>query len=174
MMRFRGVLLVLVALAGLSGQAAGQDLSALARLDPAGSGIVQSGGGVAITLALSQPVPWRVRVLDDPPRLVMDFREVDWSGADAITRDAAAVTGLRAGVFRAGWSRLVLELAGPFTVSEAGMQTGTPTRVAVRLDPATPAAFAAAAAVPEPAEWALPQPAKLPEALADEIGRAHV
>ena len=28
-------------------------------------------------LAISQPVPWRVRVLGGPPRLVLDVREVD-------------------------------------------------------------------------------------------------
>lgn len=152
----------------------GQDLSALARLDPAASAITDTDGGVSVTLALSQPVPWRVRVLDDPPRLVMDFREVDWSGADAIARDSKAVVALRAGVFRSGWSRLVLDLAAPLTVTTAGMATGTPTRVTLRLDPATPADFARAAAQPEPAEWALPEPAVLPALAPDTTGPLRV
>ncbi|MGB8813418.1 MAG: N-acetylmuramoyl-L-alanine amidase, partial [Paracoccaceae bacterium] len=41
-----------------------QDLSALARFDAAQSSLVDAGGGMEIALALSQPVPWRVRVLD--------------------------------------------------------------------------------------------------------------
>lgn len=151
-----------------------QDLSALARLDPAASSITGNGDGVTVTLALSQPVPWRVRVLDDPPRLVMDFREVDWSDADRIVREGDAVTDLRAGVFRAGWSRLVLELAGPFTVAEAGMQTTGAALVTVRLDSASHGAFAAAAALPEPAEWALPEPARLPAVTGEAGGPLRV
>lgn len=151
-----------------------QDLSALARLDPAASSIKGDEGGVTVTLALSQPVPWRVRVLDDPPRLVMDFREVDWSDADRIARSGDAVTDLRAGVFRAGWSRLVLELSGPFTVQQAGMQTTGAALVTVRLDKADHGAFAAAAALPEPPEWALPEPSALPVATAEVGGPLRV
>lgn len=168
----RGLLFLLASL--FAGQAFAQDLSAFARLDPAASVIADEGEGLAVTLAISQPVPWRVRVLADPPRLVMDFREVDWTGADAIPETAKAVTGLRAGVFRPGWSRLVLELSGPFTVAQAGMTTQGATRVSLRLDRATPAAFALAAAVPEPPEWALPEPAPLGAALNDRSGPLRV
>ncbi|AWB48415.1 N-acetylmuramoyl-L-alanine amidase [Gemmobacter aquarius] len=146
-----------------------QDLSALARLDPAASSITGDADEVTVTLAISQPVPWRVRILDDPPRLVMDFREVDWSDAGRIARSGDAVTDLRAGVFRAGWSRLVLELSGPFTVQQAGMQTAGAARVTVRLAKASHGAFTAAAALPEPPEWALPEPSALP-VVADESG----
>ncbi|MEZ5756269.1 MAG: hypothetical protein R3D90_16445 [Paracoccaceae bacterium] len=44
-----------------------QDLSALARLDAAASAITDQGETVRIDLALSQPVPWRVRLADNPP-----------------------------------------------------------------------------------------------------------
>lgn len=141
-----------------------QDLSALARLDPARSAISQNGQGVQISLGLSQPVPWRVRLLDMPPRLVMDFREVDWSGINDLPQTAAAVKGLRAGVFRPGWSRLVLELAGPFLVSSAEMTTDDGrAAVTVQLTPATPEDFAQKAALPEPAGWAMPKPADVPK-----------
>lgn len=141
-----------------------QDLSALARLDPARSAISQSGQGVQISLGLSQPVPWRVRLLDMPPRLVMDFREVDWSGINDLPQTGAAVKGLRAGVFRPGWSRLVLELAGPFLVSSAEMTTDDGrAAVTVQLTPATPEDFAQKAALPEPAGWAMPKPADVPK-----------
>ena len=100
--------------------AGAQELSGLAKFDPAGSEI----DGGEVTLALSQPVPWRVRVLADPPRVVLDFREVDWTGLAAMPRDGGEVLDLRAGVFRAGWSRLVLLLAEPMLVDQAGMETG--------------------------------------------------
>jgi N-acetylmuramoyl-L-alanine amidase len=143
----------------LAGLAPAQDLSGLARLDPARSGVFDEGRDVVVQLGLSQAVPWRVRVLDAPARVVVDFREVDWTGIDTVAEDSLPVLGLRAGVFRPGWSRLVLELDGPMLVSRAGMLTGNGVAVEVRLTPATEAAFAARAALPEPADWALPAPA---------------
>ena len=141
--------------------AGAQDLSALAHLDPVASHVSEQGGGVDVVLALSQPVPWRVRVLADPPRLVMDFREVDWVGVDRVARRGGGVTGLRAGVFRPGWSRLVLDLSGPMLVTEAGMATGSAAVVHVVLAPASAADFAAKAAEAEPDGWAVPAPAVL-------------
>ena len=58
------VALALLLLAGPPVAAPAQELSALARLDPAASSIRASGQGVDVVLALSQPVPWRVRLLD--------------------------------------------------------------------------------------------------------------
>ncbi len=158
----------------LSFAAQGQELSALARLDPAASRIEDAAGGVDVTLSLSQPVPWRVRVMADPPRVVMDFREVDWSGAAALRNDSQQIKGMRAGVFRAGWSRLVLELAAPFTVEKAAMQTGAGALVTVHLRPATLDDFAKAATRPEPPEWALPKPADLPATTVDKGGPLRV
>ena len=141
-----------------------QELSALARLKPADSQIVDAGAGLELQLALSQPVPWRVRLLQAPMRLVVDFREVDWTGLAQMPVRSEQIGALRAGVFRPGWSRLVLELTQPMLVSQARMQTGFgQTRVEIRLQPSTPEAFAAKADLPEPAEWALPKPAVLPK-----------
>lgn len=159
----RVLLSVLVLIAALSApQAWAQELSALARLDPARSSVTADATGVTVTLGLSQPVPWRVRVLDNPPRAVMDFREVDWTGLEALPKTAQQVTDLRAGVYRPGWSRLVLALNGPFAVQTAAMQTDPETQVTLRLVPTSKADFARAAAAPEPAQWALPAPALLP------------
>ena len=143
--------------------ASAQDLTALARLDPQTSSIGDSGQGIVVSLALSQPVPWRLRVLENPPRLVLDVREVDWTGIAEVPRASVRVTDLRAGVFRPGWSRLVLELNGPFLVGQAEMRTAEGSaRLVLRLDPATQNDFAAKAALPEPKEWAAPQAADLP------------
>lgn len=152
---------VLLGLALISGVARAEDLSALARLDPQASHLADRGEEVELVLGLSQPVPWRVRVLDDPARLIVDFREVDWTGLKSMAQHSAAVTGLRAGVFRPGWSRLVLDLDRPMLVAEAGMATDSKTSVHLVLRPASQAEFAAKAAEPEPEGWALPKPAAL-------------
>lgn len=144
-----------------------QELSALARLIPGQSSIRDNSAGADIVLALSQPVPWRVRLLDHPPRLVLDFREIDWTGLPDVTLAAKSVLDLRAGVFRPGWSRLVLALSGPMVVGQAEMSTTTGTVLRLRLDVASAGAFAAKAAAPEPPEWATPKPADLPARTAD-------
>ena len=115
-----------------------QDLSALARLEPAQSFIRDAGQGVEVRFSLSQPVPWRVRFRADPPRMVLDVREVDWTGVETVLQGSAHVTGLRAGVFRPGWSRLVLDLSGPMALSLAEMSTANDTQLLLRLDPASP------------------------------------
>ncbi len=136
-----------------------QELTALARLAPDGTTFSASGNDVEIMLDLSQPVPWRVRVLASPPRLIMDFREVDFAGIGAVPIKTDHITAIRAGLFRPGWSRLVLELDAPFLVATAEMRTSTSrAEIAIRLIPADPVAFAAEAALPEPADWALPDP----------------
>ena len=151
---------VLLLLAGTSGA---QELSGLARLDAAQSAIADAGDAVTLRLAISQAVPWRVRVLDAPPRVVLDFREVDWTGIDGVPSTSRHVVGVRAGAFRPGWSRLVLELSQPMVVARAGMLTGDGVAVEVTLEPASQADFAAKAALPEPAAWALPEAADLPK-----------
>ncbi|THD84212.1 N-acetylmuramoyl-L-alanine amidase [Aliigemmobacter aestuarii] len=138
-----------------------QDLSALARFDPSRSFVSDEGRGIAAEFALSQPVPWRVRVLDNPPRLILDVREVDWTGIGTLRR-GDRVADLRAGVFRSGWSRLVVEMNAPYLVGEAAMDTGDRGAVIrLRLDPAEAGDFAAKAALPEPPGWALPEPSRI-------------
>ncbi|MFN3823828.1 MAG: N-acetylmuramoyl-L-alanine amidase [Pseudorhodobacter sp.] len=158
----RAILTVILGLWLLAGQAMAQELSALARFDPAASHLRERANGLDLSLAISQPVPWRVRHRADPPRLILDMREVDWTGVDAMVLPQGRVAGLRAGVFRPGWSRLVLELGGPMMVTSAGMETQGSTRITLRLDPASEAEFAALAAQPDPPGWALPAPADLP------------
>lgn len=158
-MRWLALLIWLIA-----GPVLAQDaLSALARLDAGASSVVDTEAGVELRLAISQPVPWRVRVLDQPPRLVLDFREVDWSGYKDISGSSSQVKDLRAGLMMPGWSRLVLELAAPLPVASAEMQTaeGAAT-VIVQLGAADAARFADAAARPDPAVWAWPEPAEVP------------
>ena len=149
-------------LAMLAQGAAAQDLSALARLVPDQSAITVLGDDMQVTLGLTQPVPWRVRLLDTPPRVVIDTREVDWSGLPDIGQTGPMVA-LRAGIFRPGWSRLVMELSGPYLLTVAEMATSdSGAAMRLTLTPATSQAFATAASLPEPPEWSLPKPAEVP------------
>ncbi|MGR3825192.1 MAG: N-acetylmuramoyl-L-alanine amidase [Salipiger marinus] len=121
------------------------------------------GRGTDLTLTLSQGVPWRAFTLTDPPRLVVDFREVDWTGADADAMDRSdAVTALRMGPFREGWSRLVAELDGPMVLDRAGMRVTESTGSAaleVALSPASLTDMAARSGALRDPAWDLPAPA---------------
>lgn len=133
-----------------------QDFSGLARVDAAASHVMDDGAGVELVLSLSQTVPWRVFTLDEPRRLVMDFREVDWRGlqADALLHSRKA-SGLRVGALRPGWSRLVLDLAAPMAVDEAGMQVAPSgaAKVVVKLVDTAADEFAANAGAPPDPGW---------------------
>lgn len=147
-----------------------QDLSALARLEAGASSVTASGGELRLTLALSQPVPWRLRFLDAPPRLVIDAREVDWTGIASLPLPPGVVA-LRAGRFRPGWSRLVVELAGPQRVLQSEMLTATDGAVIrLALGPTDAAQFAEEAARPDLPDWAAPEAAEIPAPLPQGAG----
>lgn len=94
--------------------------SALARVP--GAALLRSDGSrLLLDLPLSQPVPWRLRHLADPPRVVLDFRQVDWTGFSVQGRPTALAQDWRTGAVGDGWSRLVLELSGPMLARHAGM-----------------------------------------------------
>ncbi len=128
--------------------ASGQQLQALARLVLDGSSVTSRlSGDVDIVLNLTQAVPYRVLTLDNPRRLVLDFREVNFGTLKR--RDLVRtnqIKGMRFGLFRPGWSRLVLEMAVPMKVAEVSMQTranaGKAT-IRIRLAPQSAVAFTA-------------------------------
>ncbi|MCF6443650.1 N-acetylmuramoyl-L-alanine amidase [Nereida sp. MMG025] len=80
-------------------------------------------GDSALSLHLSQAVPYRIRHLDDPYRIVMDFNglqgDVDASGVDQSKR----VTALRFGAVRSDLSRLVLNLDRPMIVKDVDLRS---------------------------------------------------
>ncbi|WP_050931269.1 N-acetylmuramoyl-L-alanine amidase [Aestuariivita boseongensis] len=155
-----------------------QDLSGLARVDPAESRLTDSRGGAQMTLSLSQGVPYRVFTLTDPARLVLDFREVDWRGLDLTAFDQSeAITGLRAGTFRPGWSRLVAQMDAPHVVDTVGLNTDQDTGRAVltlKLAKTTQKTFAAAAGAPHDPRWDLPPPARFETPRARNGGKIRV
>lgn len=135
-----------------------QEFSALARVDVAQSQLRDDGDGLALDLHLSLAVPYRVFTLDDPRRVVLDFREVDWQGASrAALLNADNASDLRFGPLRPGWSRMVIDLVSPMAVTEAGMQVDTDTGLALLrlvLVPVLAAEFADRAGAPVDQGWA--------------------
>jgi len=154
---FRQLAVVVLGLWGLAATA--QDFTALARLDIRESAVRDMRGGLGVDLYLSQPVPFRVFTLDGPKRLVMDFREIDWTGADkSQILTVGRASDLRFGVLRPGWSRLVVDLAEPMVVTQAGMTvdevTGT-AHVRVTLSRTSEAEFTARVGAPPDPDWQL-------------------
>ncbi|MDE3027182.1 MAG: N-acetylmuramoyl-L-alanine amidase [Paracoccaceae bacterium] len=156
-------LVVVLGVPGARAQVAAPVLSGLARFEPVGSSLKDVGGRIALDLLLSQPVPYRISTMDNPPRLVVDFREVDWSAFHAAGfSHSRHVTAVQAGVFQPGWSRFVMEMDGPYGVAQAEMATHEAAgRAAVRLEltPVSADVFAKGAAVASAGQWALPKPA---------------
>lgn len=114
------------------------------------SRVAEGWGGIEVELSLTGAAPWRVFTLEDPRRVVLDLRGVAWSGGPPATLlEKGTGLGLRFGPVRGGWSRLILELEAPMAVAEAGMSVGAgEARLAVRLEPTSEEAFAAAAGAP--------------------------
>lgn len=140
-----------------AGFASAQGLSGLARFDPEGSGLSQSGKRVTLELNLSQPVPYRAYTLNNPPRLVLDFKEVDWAGADASALgNVSAVSEARFGGFRPGWSRMVLKLSDPYLLGSVEMvreaDTGT-ARLVATLQQTNIKSFNEVSGMPEGGDW---------------------
>lgn len=144
--------LSLVALA-----APAQEFSALARVDVEASRISDTDDGMRLKLGLTQGVPFRAFTLDAPPRLVLDFREVDWRGVDPRLLDwADAAQAVRVGGFRPGWSRMVVDLAGPYILDTANADIDEGTGMAmieVLLRSASAEDFAQASGAPPLAGW---------------------
>ena len=143
-----------------TGRLGAQELSALARLDPARSAVTAVEGRTEITLGLSQPVAFRSYLLDQPPRLVVDFREVDFASLNPGAFAAAgAVRELRWGPFRPGWSRLVAELSGPQRIAVAAQETDAQPLIRIQLEPVAASDFVTREGAAQSALWDLPQPA---------------
>lgn len=70
---------------------------------------------IDLNLALSQPVPYRLRLLSAPPRLVLDLNTLDWDNPTQVFGDGGAgLREWRVARLPDGWARLVLDMAGPY------------------------------------------------------------
>lgn len=125
-----------------------QELGGLARLD--GAVTLEAGWrSLSLSIPMTQAVPWRTRLMSDPPRAIVDFRTLDWTGFEPasvpLLGEAAA---LRVGNAGGGWSRLVIELNRPMGFAQAGLATDQETGAAVlsiAFSPLSDTSFAAQA-----------------------------
>ncbi|MFC3169271.1 N-acetylmuramoyl-L-alanine amidase [Paracoccus fontiphilus] len=142
-----------------------------ARLDLGGSALVATGRGwggprpLELRLSLTKAVPYRAYLVGDPARLVIDLQDADLGMArpqDLFGANLASA--IRWGPWRDGWSRIVVELPGPYRIDTAGQQARAAlSQITVALAPVAeedfaprPSAVAALRDVPEPAD--LPDP----------------
>lgn len=162
--------LVLCALMPVSAQ----EPRVIAQVDAAASGLSEDWlGRKRFDLQLSAAVPFRVFTLDAPPRLVLDFREVDWTGVTAA--DLVAVpgvfNGLQFGGFQPGWSRLVAELAAPMLPDDIRVDVDPVTeaaRMSLALKPVAATVFTENAGAPKDALWTLEAPEITPRAQSED------
>jgi N-acetylmuramoyl-L-alanine amidase len=157
------VALWLIPAAGFS-----QEFSGLARVDASKSSISDYAiGGAKIDLYLSQGVPYRLFTLNNPPRLVLDFQEVDWSGLQGKSMlKTDRIKQVQFGSYVPGWSRLVADLGAPMQVASAGITVDSVSggaHLSITLNPVTPEVFASQTGAPKDARWDLPEPADVAE-----------
>jgi N-acetylmuramoyl-L-alanine amidase len=159
MIRIVGMLAIALALVA-GPRLAAQELSGLARVVSDVSTMEDTRDGAEIRLQLTQGVPFRVFTLADPERLILDFREVDWTGVDTEAMDRAdAVFAVRVGGFRPGWSRMVVDLNGSFAVETANAQVDADTGAAlleIALKEVNHQDFVARSGTPPLPGWAAP------------------
>ena len=143
-----------------TGAAQAQELRALSNVDTENSRIFDRiFGGVSIELSLSQAIPFRIFTRSAPNRVIMDFRELEWSSAEAMSIvDTDIVSDLRFGVFQPGWTRLVLPISEPLIVQNAHIElenvTGT-AQLTVQLGRADQQEFDIASDVQPDKEWTI-------------------
>lgn len=142
-----------------------------ARLTQGASSLTVTGQGwggpppMRLRLALTQAVPYRVYLVDDPIRLIVDMKGVDLAGVSPDDLFGAdLVPAVRWGGSQRGWSRVVVELPGPYRVASAGQRAATAQPdITVDLRPVRLAEFAPRASATT-ALRALPSPVDLPDA----------
>ena len=102
-----------------------------------------------VELALSDKAEYRIFALADPNRIVIDLSEVAWKVKEGKKlQGRGLVAALRYGLFKAGTSRIVLDLAAPAAVTDARIlpaDGNQPVRLALDLRPTDSAAYKAAA-----------------------------
>ncbi len=138
-------LLAICAFLMCAATATADPLVALARVDAGTSKIEAQKETLIVSLGLSQPVPYRVVMVADPPRLVIDFHEVAWDGINTETLvQTDKVLSLAAGPVKPGLSRLAAVLHAPYVLELAeirALETGL-SELRITLRKATPEEFA--------------------------------
>ena len=104
-------------------------------------------GLTRVVISLSQRSDFQVFTLADPYRVVIDLSEVDWKVPSGTKlRGQGLVAGMRYGLFKAGTSRVVLDLMEPSEVARAEFLSpsdGQPLRLLIDLRPVSENQFRA-------------------------------
>jgi len=124
-------------------------------VDPERTAVSDGWWRLNVTVGLSEIVPYRVFTLDAPRRLIIDFEGADFSAVDPTTiLSGDRATAVRLGPLRPGWSRMVVDLAEPLAIEEAGMvRTDQGADLSITLGQISAADFAAAAGPPPDPGW---------------------
>lgn len=113
----------------------------VAKLGPSGAAVFDTDRAVRVKIALTEPVPWRVRFADGPPRLIVELRDLEWSKPpDVRSTSVAEVTVGRAGP---DTSEMIIFLREPLTIAAAELRSaeqGTAS-LELSLQPTTAAEF---------------------------------
>lgn len=166
MMLARLTLLLIALLIGAMPLAAQE----VARLDLGASALTAQGPDrgrprpLQLRLTMDRAVPYRVFLLDGPPRLVVDLKGVEIGGAiPGQLFGADLVPAIRWGRFQRGWSRIVAELPGPYAVTQSALSTKAMQPVlTIALKPVRPEDFRPRASA-SAALHSLPDRAQRPE-----------
>lgn len=87
-----------------------------------------------LRLTLDRSVPYRAFLVADPVRLIVDLKETDLNGLQTDDlRGNDLVPAVRWGRLKRGWSRIVIELPGPYRIESVGQQTDRP-QAEIRID----------------------------------------
>jgi N-acetylmuramoyl-L-alanine amidase len=102
-----------------------------------------------VVLNLTGKADYRIFALPDPSRIVIDLSEVNWQiPAGRKLQGRGLVAAMRYGLFKAGTSRVVLDLAAPAKVVQVkylDAGDGLPLRLLIDLKPSDETAFRATA-----------------------------
>jgi N-acetylmuramoyl-L-alanine amidase len=124
-------------------------------VDPERTAVRDGWWTLEVEMGFDQITPYRVFTLDVPRRLVLDVEGASFAelSPDAILSGDRA-TDLRLGPLRPGWSRMVVDLAEPLAIAQAGMVTvpqGADLKIV--LERSTPESFAGDAGAPPDPGW---------------------
>jgi N-acetylmuramoyl-L-alanine amidase len=139
-------------------QAWAQDAPAATKVAATGVSVRAEGRGTQVVVDLTAPVDATFGALLNPRRMTIDLPDVYVAaGAGGSPKGQGIVAGYRFGMFLAGRSRIVLDLAGPAKLESAQIVPGPAgARLIITVGPATAEEFETAARAAEARAPAVP------------------
>ena len=120
------------------------------QFDPDRTAVKDGWWDLRVAVGLSEVTPYRLFTLDNPRRLVIDFQDAIWPEIDPMALlSGDRATALRFEKLDGGWSRMVVDLAGPMQVETAALVTHqSGADLSIVLKRVSAASFSAAAGAP--------------------------